>query len=178
MVYDGTKVNEGQKVKEGRKGDIMRSITDQIEAHLKKMLQVSDKGFIEVQRSEIAQVFACVPSQINYVLTTRFSPEQGYLVESRRGGGGYLRIIKLELDDDQLFFELLASMEGSMIPQTAGEGLVERLIDEGFLTEREGLLMKSVISRDAIPVALPQRDLLRGSILKAMLLTLLRDEFK
>lgn len=157
----------------------MRSLADQIEAYIKKMLELSDKGVIEVQRSEIAEIFACVPSQINYVLTTRFGPEKGYLVESRRGGGGYLRIIKLEADNDnEWIVDLVSTVENSLISQQAGEGLLERLLEEGFLTPREVYLLKAVISREALQVPLPQRDLLRAHILKAVLVTLLRDEFQ
>lgn len=155
----------------------MRSIADQIEAYFKKLLRISKGGVIEVQRSEIAQLFACVPSQINYVLTTRFSPEQGYLVESRRGGGGYLRIIKLEWDNKQWFLDLLTSMEETLVSQQAGEGLLARLSEEGLLTKRETLLLQAIISRETLPLPLTERGIIRANILKAMLTTLLRDEF-
>lgn len=179
MGYDGFKVKQGQKIKEGQKGDSMRSLADQIEAYIKKRLELSGRGMVELQRSEIAEIFACVPSQINYVLTTRFSPEQGYLVESRRGGGGYLRIIKLEPDNNnEWIFDLISTVENSLISQQAGEGLLERLLEENILTLREACLLKAVISREALQVPLPQRDLLRAHVLKAILVTLLRDEFQ
>lgn len=178
MVYDGIKVKEGQKISESQRGVSMRSIADKIEAHLKELLKTSGRGYIEIQRSEIAQTFACVPSQINYVLTTRFSPEQGYLVESRRGGGGYLRITKLDVDDDEWLLEVLDTIENSLVSQQVGEGLIKRLKEEGLLTDREALLVKAVISREALPLALPQRDYVRASVLKAVLTVLLRDEFR
>lgn len=156
----------------------MRSLADRIEAYIKQMLEVSEQGFVELQRSEIAQIFACVPSQINYVLSTRFSPEQGYLVESRRGGGGYLRIIKLDVDSKEWLSDLIAMVDNSFVSQQAGEGLVDRLLEEEFLTGREALLVKAIISREALPVPLPQRDLVRAHLLKAVLVTLMRDEFQ
>ncbi|NLC77568.1 MAG: CtsR family transcriptional regulator [Clostridia bacterium] len=156
----------------------MRSLADRIEAYIKQMLEVSEQGFVELQRSEIAQIFACVPSQINYVLSTRFSPEQGYLVESRRGGGGYLRIIKLDVDSKEWLSDLIAMVDNSFVSQQAGEGLVDRLLEEEFLTDREALLVKAIISREALPVPLPQRDLVRAHLLKAVLVTLMRDEFQ
>lgn len=156
----------------------MRSLADRIEAYIKQMLEVSEQGFVELQRSEIAQIFACVPSQINYVLSTRFSPEQGYLVESRRGGGGYLRIIKLDVDSKEWLSDLIAMVDNSFVSQQAGEGLVDRLLEEEFLTDREALLVKAIISREALPVPLPQRDLVRAQLLKAVLVTLMRDEFQ
>lgn len=156
----------------------MRSLADRIEAYIKQMLEVSEQGFVELQRSEIAQIFACVPSQINYVLSTRFSPEQGYLVESRRGGGGYLRIIKLDVDSKEWLSDLIAMVDNSFVSQQAGEGLVDRLLEEEFLTDREALLVKAIISREALPVPLPQRDLVRAHLLKAVLVTLMRDELQ
>jgi len=156
----------------------MRSIADKIEAHLKELLKASGRGYIEIQRSEIAQTFACVPSQINYVLTTRFSPEQGYLVESRRGGGGYLRITKLKVDENEWLLEVLEDLDNSFLSQQAGEGLVTRLAEEGLLTEREALLLKAAISREALPIALPDRDYVRASLLKAVLTVLLRERFQ
>ncbi|HHX50661.1 MAG TPA: CtsR family transcriptional regulator [Clostridia bacterium] len=155
----------------------MRSLADQIEHYLKKRLAASAERLIEIQRNEIAEIFACVPSQINYVLTTRFGPEQGYLVESRRGGGGYLRIIKLELKENQLITDLLEEVSDTLVTQAEGESLIGLLEEEGFLTEREGLLMRAVIDRNNLPVELPQRDLVRACILRAMLYVISRKEF-
>lgn len=73
----------------------MRNISDIIEEYLKEIMQRNDKQIIEIKRSEIADQFECVPSQINYVINTRFTLEKGYLVESKRGGGGYIRISRV-----------------------------------------------------------------------------------
>ncbi|NLC39214.1 MAG: CtsR family transcriptional regulator, partial [Clostridia bacterium] len=113
----------------------MRSLADRIEHYLKKRLEASSERLIEIQRSEIAEIFACVPSQISYVLATRFGPEQGYLVESRRGGGGYLRIIKLELEENQLIADLLEGISNRLVSQEEGESLINLLEEEGFLTK-------------------------------------------
>ncbi len=156
----------------------MRSIADQIEAYLIELLQLSEESVIEIQRSEIAQVFACVPSQINYVLTTRFGPEQGYLVESRRGGGGYLRITRVEMSDNELLESLLDFLEETLVSFHGGERLLIRLLEEGFLTKREALLMRNVIGPQALGNALPHPDFVRANILRTMLQTFLRDEFK
>ncbi|MGI6551987.1 MAG: CtsR family transcriptional regulator [Bacillota bacterium] len=156
----------------------MRSLADRIEHYLKKRLEASSERLIEIQRSEIAEIFACVPSQISYVLATRFGPEQGYLVESRRGGGGYLRIIKLELEENQLIADLLEGISNRLVSQEEGESLINLLEEEGFLTKREGLLMRAVIDRNYLPVELPQRDLVRAGILRAMLYAISRKEFR
>lgn len=154
----------------------MRSLADRIENYIKELLQVSH-GCVEVQRNELAQLFACVPSQINYVLSTRFTVEQGYLVESRRGGGGYLKIIKLPLGNGEKLRRLIDASANQLTSQQVGEGLINRLLEEGFLTRREALLLQAVIRRDTLGASFPEGDLLRSRILKAVLLTILRDDF-
>lgn len=153
----------------------MRSLADKIENYLKELLQRS-QGSVEIQRSELAQVFACVPSQINYVLSTRFTVEQGYLVESRRGGGGYVRIVKLPLNGEKPLRRLIEASVERRTSQQVAEGLIDRLVEEGFLTRREGKLMRAVVDRDVLAIPLPERDLLRSRIIRAMLLTILQDD--
>lgn len=82
----------------------MRNISNIIENHLKIILDQSKKGYIEIQRSELADQFQCVPSQINYVINTRFTVEKGYLVESKRGGGGFIRIRRCNLSKTKNFY--------------------------------------------------------------------------
>ncbi|WP_227764058.1 CtsR family transcriptional regulator [Zhaonella formicivorans] len=156
----------------------MGSLADEIESYIKKALEQNKDGIVELQRNDLAIKFNCAPSQINYVLSTRFTVERGYLVESRRGGGGFVRIVKLSINEEADLYRLINENIGQMASQAVGEGLIARLVEEGFLTEREGLLMKAVIHRDVIQLELPHRDLIRASILRAMLLTLLRDEFQ
>lgn len=156
---------------------LMRSLADQIERYIKRLLEQQEEGVVELRRNDLAKIFQCVPSQINYVLSTRFALEQGYLVESRRGGGGYIRIVKLQMEDDKKLRELIDKTSNNLISQQVGEGLIERLQEEGFLTRREAMLVKAVIRREALPLELPLRDMVRANILKAVLLTLTRDEF-
>lgn len=156
----------------------MASLADEIERYIKHILEKCQDATLELQRNELANHFGCAPSQINYVLSTRFTVERGYLVESRRGGGGFVRIVKLPMNGSADFYRLLNENIGKMISQTAGEGLIMRLVEEGFLTQREGRLMRAIIDREVIPLDLPQRDVIRANILRAMLLTLLREEFQ
>ncbi|MDS1030379.1 CtsR family transcriptional regulator [Bacillota bacterium LX-D] len=156
----------------------MGSLVDAIEAYIKYNLEKSPTNYVELQRSELALKFACVPSQINYVLSTRFTVEQGYLVESRRGGGGYLRIVKLPINQDEHLYRLINESIGKIVNQAAGEGLIKRLLEEGFLTKREGMLMKAIIKNESIPLEGMQRDLVRANLLRVMLLTILREEFQ
>lgn len=152
----------------------MRTLADEIENYLKELLGRS-QGSVEIQRGELAQVFACVPSQINYVLSTRFTVEQGYLVESRRGGGGYVRIVKLPLNDEKPLRRLIEASGERMTSQRVAEGLIGRLVEEGFLTSREGKLMRAVVNREVLAIPLPERDLLRSRLIRAMLLTILQE---
>lgn len=151
----------------------MRNISDLIEQYLKQMIRESAEGTVEIQRSELADKFSCVPSQINYVIATRFTLEQGYLVESKRGGGGYIRIRKLELPTHQPIHEHVLRTIGSRIDQSAAEGLISQLEEANLLNAREAKLLKAAVTREAIAVNLPLRDELRARLLKAMLIALL-----
>ncbi|KAB2329187.1 CtsR family transcriptional regulator [Cytobacillus depressus] len=150
----------------------MRNISDIIEDYLKKVLEMSEREIVEIKRSEIADKFQCVPSQINYVINTRFTIEKGYAVESKRGGGGYIRIMKVQSHDDAHLIEQLLSLIQSRLAQSSAEDVIFRLVEEGIITEREAKIMLSVIDRSVLYIDLPFRDELRARILKAMLTTL------
>ncbi|WP_396021197.1 CtsR family transcriptional regulator [Bacillus sp. S/N-304-OC-R1] len=133
---------------------------------------MSEKEIVEIKRSEIADKFQCVPSQINYVINTRFTIEKGYAVESKRGGGGYIRIMKVQTHDDAHLIEQLLSLIQSRIAQSSAEDVIIRLVEEEIITEREAKIMLSVIDRSVLYIELPYRDELRARMLKAMLTTL------
>lgn len=151
----------------------MRNISDLIEHYLKQILQSSSEGSVEIQRSELADKFSCVPSQINYVISTRFTLEKGYYVESKRGGGGYIRIQRVDLPSLEAIQRHVAHTVGAEIDQTAAEGLIYQLEEAEFLTEREARLIRAAINREALAIGLPIRDQIRAKMLKAMLVTLL-----
>ncbi|MCU9594000.1 CtsR family transcriptional regulator [Caldibacillus thermolactis] len=150
----------------------MRSISDIIEEYLKKILEKSKDDILEIKRSEIASKFQCVPSQINYVINTRFTIERGYLVESKRGGGGYIRIIKVRPNSKKQFIDQMLSLVGNKISQTAATDIIENLLTEEVITNREARLMLNALDRSIIYLDLPERDFLRARILKAMLISL------
>ncbi|HHT02240.1 MAG TPA: CtsR family transcriptional regulator [Firmicutes bacterium] len=147
----------------------MSSLSDSIELYLLQLLEQSS-GAIEIQRNELADRFRCVPSQINYVLATRFSPERGFLIESRRGGGGYVRILRMKLDSPH---RILKEMDDTL-DQRAALGYVARFKESGFLTEREAAIIMAALDRQVLKLGLPQRDILRANLLKVMLLAVLR----
>jgi transcriptional regulator of stress and heat shock response len=147
------------------------NISDFIENYLKKILQQSKSGVVELQRSELAELFQCVPSQINYVISTRFSTDHGYIVESKRGGGGYIRIRQVRLDEDEPLLRIIRSL-GNAISQREAEGVIERLRRENIVTAREAVMLKAAVSRDSLYVDLPIRDEMRARLLTQMLMAL------
>lgn len=150
----------------------MSNISDVIEQYLKKILQAQGKNVIEIKRSEIADQFQCVPSQINYVINTRFTVEKGYIVESKRGGGGYIRIIKVvHQDKSELIDEIIAMIQPEVTQQTAMD-VLSRLVEEDLITEREMKIMASIMDRNVLAFQLPVRDEIRSRLLTTMLSTL------
>ncbi|MEH7108938.1 MULTISPECIES: CtsR family transcriptional regulator [Bacillaceae] len=150
----------------------MRNISDIIERYLKQVLEMSEKELVEIKRSEIADKFQCVPSQINYVINTRFTIERGYLVESKRGGGGYIRIMKVQSHDSVDLIDQLIVLVDDRVSQSSAEDVIIRLVQEEIITNREAKIMLSVIDRSVLYIDLPYRDELRARMLKAMLTSL------
>ena len=147
----------------------MSSISDVIEQYLKKVLNSKGKNAIEIKRSEIANQFQCVPSQINYVINTRFTMEKGYIVESKRGGGGYIRIMRVQHQDKADLIDAIIKMVNPHVSQQAAVHVLERLLDEEIITVREEKIMLSAINRSTLAFQLPFRDEVRARILTAML---------
>lgn len=151
----------------------MRNISDIIEQYLKNILHESPEGTVEIQRNDLADQFSCVPSQINYVISTRFTLEKGYLVQSKRGGGGYIRIQRFELPQNVALHAHLNHTIGAEIDQSAAEGLIYQLEEASFLSKREACLIRAAVSRDCLTIKLPYRDEVRAKIMKAMIISLL-----
>lgn len=150
----------------------LKNISDIIEGYLKKILLNSDGDIVEIKRSELARQFQCVPSQINYVIGTRFTIEKGYLVESKRGGGGYIRIIKVRPHNEMALFDQIIQLIGRGIDQQAAENIIIRLYEEQAITKRESNLMLSVMERTNFQTSIQHRDEIRANLLRAMLNTL------
>lgn len=150
----------------------MRNISDIIEGYLKQVIELGGTGHIEIKRSELADKFQCVPSQINYVINTRFTAERGYLVESKRGGGGYIRILRVEVHSKTDLLDDIIAQVGDHIAQSATEHIVYRLVEEEVVTKREATLIQAATHRSTLPLPLPLRDQVRAYVLKAMLQTL------
>ncbi|MDY6065174.1 MAG: CtsR family transcriptional regulator [Finegoldia sp.] len=153
----------------------MAGLSNEIELFLKNLLQKSDQDYIEIGRNELANRFNCAPSQINYVLTTRFTPYKGYYIESRRGGRGYIKIIKLQLEEMDSVDKLIADAIGDSITKDKSKNLIKAMLDEKLMTEREALLISHAIEDKALTrVAFDKRNEVRADILKNVLLAYLR----
>lgn len=148
----------------------MRNISDIIEKYIKEILDSSD--IIKLKRSELAEKFQCVPSQINYVLKTRFSIERGYVVESKRGGGGYIQVIKVRPVTDADLIDEMINLIGYRLTENMAESIIVHLLEEQVISEREARLMVSAIDRTIPDLEVPLRDEMRAHILKAMLQSL------
>jgi len=152
------------------------NLADRIEEYLKMILDDAQEGYVVLQRGFLADFFSCAPSQINYVLTTRFTAEKGYIVESRRGGGGYLRIIKLGLDPEGKFQRLMAELIGEEMSQTRAYNLIERLLEEEILTEREAVIIKGIFADRLLADLTPKPNKLRARLMKNILANICRDD--
>ncbi|MBR2473879.1 MAG: CtsR family transcriptional regulator [Clostridia bacterium] len=119
-------------------------ISDVIEKMLIKML-TDEGGQLELRRNELAERLGCVPSQINYVITSRFTPERGYVIESRRGGGGYIRITKKMIHNDEYLMHLFCAV-GDVIDRRSATLYVLELLERGLVTDREGRILSAVLS--------------------------------
>lgn len=145
-----------------------QNISDIIEAYLKKILADSEQ--IEIRRSEIAKLFNCVPSQINYVINTRFTEQRGYVVNSKRGGGGYIRIVKVQFLDDREFLEALINSIDQQISQSDTLAVIQKLYDEEIISQKEGNLILAATSPQTLALNDKQgEDRLRAQILVAVL---------
>jgi len=151
----------------------MARLSDIIEEFIKNMIDEMD-GVIEIQRNELANYFNCVPSQINYVIDTRFTSERGYLVESRRGGGGHIKIKRINFSKPSSYFMHIINSIGEEITQQAAEVFIQNFLDYELISKREALLLKSATSDKALSlVPFEFRANIRASILKNMLVSLL-----
>lgn len=130
-------------------------------------------GNVEIQRNELANSFGCVPSQINYVITSRFTPEQGYIVESRRGGGGYIRITRVTADRRMAVMHIVGSI-GDRISTATASAILNNMAQQEMISGYDAALLGAALS-DKAYAAVPaeNRDQLRASLMKNLLITIL-----
>jgi transcriptional regulator CtsR len=149
----------------------LSNLSDIIEGFIKELMDANNNDAIEIQRNILAQQFDCSPSQINYVLTTRFTNDRGYVVESRRGGGGYIRIFKVRSSMEDELKRILNETIGDSITLNKSIDLVNALLEREVITEGERAIMQSVLSDRVLNiVAYEDRNRLRADLLKEMIL--------
>lgn len=145
-------------------------ISDLITQEILRMLNESDENTAEIQRNDFASLIGCAPSQINYVLSSRFTPEHGYIIESRRGGGGYIKISRVVMRNSTAFMHIINSI-GDSIDTMSARIVIENCLQSELVSKETARLMYAALSNNvmrSVPVAL--QDCLRAAILKEMLL--------
>lgn len=152
----------------------MSTISKRIEVYLKLLINDSEDKVIEIQRNALAEHFNCVPSQINYVLSTRFSSDQGYTIETRRGGGGFVRIKKQDLGLKETIESLTPETSQDLFDKENLHSFLDRLKEEDFLSNRENYLLKNIFSSeifDQIPnnKSMKIKSSLLRDVLKALI---------
>ena len=144
-------------------------MSDMIEEFIKDLFNEND--YIEIQRNDLAEHFNCVPSQINYVISTRFQPEHGYYVESKRGGGGHITIKKVNITKSNYIMHIIAGIEDRITSQEV-DIFISNLLSYDVITEAQAKLLKVATSDNVLIVPNEYRDSLRASIFKNMLINL------
>ena len=146
-------------------------MSDVIAARILELIDESDENIAEIQRNELASVLGCVPSQINYVLSSRFTPEHGYIIESRRGGGGYIRVSRIKLNRSSAIMHIINSIGKSLDPMDV-RVIIENCCRSGLISDDAAKLINAAVSTSAM-ACIPQeyREYFRASVVKQMLLT-------
>ena len=143
------------------------AMSDRIEAFIVELLKDGEMSGLEIGRNELAGIFNCVPSQINYVIKTRFGPDRGYIVESRRGGGGYIRIKRIEKDLYGDFARILENIRDG-VSEVKAAAIIEYLFETGRISK----MQKDIISAACLEGVLGDEDKIRGKILTNILIKL------
>ncbi len=147
-------------------------LSEQIANLIEELLNEKD-GVLEIGRNELASRMGCVPSQINYVITSRFTPQKGYIVESRRGGGGYIKITRVRMGRGQYLMHVFNAI-GDAITYDEARSFTVHLLRNQIVTEREAELIVSALSEAPLSAVGEQeaRNRLRAEIFKSMILKL------
>ena len=144
-------------------------MSDKIESFITELLkEEAENEWLELKRNELASFFNCVPSQINYVIATRFCPERGFMVESRRGGGGYVRIRRIACDLENPAFAVISAI-GNTLTYTDAKAYLMRLVQYNAINNREAEIMLAAIKDSSLLITQPDKDRIRAVIMKNML---------
>ena len=154
------------------------SLTKIIEEYIAQLLEENEEGDISLRRKDLAERFGCVPSQINYVLRSRFAPENGFLVESQRGGHGYIKVIQLTFSNCDEEVVHLADLVVTAITEQETRKLLVNLQNRDVISPRERLIIEVALrsqeenGRSLFDISPYRRDLMRAELLKKILTSL------
>lgn len=154
----------------------MSRLSDIIEQFIKGLMEDASTGMLEIRRNELADHFNCAPSQINYVLATRFTIDKGYYIVSRRGGGGFIRIQKLDTESKPYIGRIILEYIGDSISQFDAVRILDNMEKKGIITPREREIMEAAINEKSLNVFSPSKDIVRAGLLKSMLSVLIRRD--
>jgi transcriptional regulator CtsR len=146
----------------------MGNLADYIEAHIKNLFNRATKEVIELQRRELAEQFGCVPSQITYVLSTRFTLDRGYVVESYRGGGGYIRIVRITKDPEDIV-NLVSEKTVTGLSEKELTGVLSHLIELKRISTAEAIMIRAIIEEELKGVSSSDKDIFRAKLLRTVL---------
>lgn len=147
----------------------MARLSDIIEGFIKELLEETESSEVEIGRNELANHFSCSPSQINYVLSTRFSNKSGYYVESRRGGGGYIKVTKLKFENNEPLIKIIEEKIDDSVTYETARLIIKGFLERGLVSERENLIMMAALNDRTLDTQDEDKNKLRSKILKAML---------
>lgn len=152
----------------------MANISDIIEQFILKTL--GDDDSVDISRNELAAFFSCAPSQINYVLETRFTVDRGFVKESRRGGGGYIKISKINLNDDEYMNKLILESVGEELSSKRLSQILDKLLNEKIISVREKDIIFSALNDTSLSMPFTIKDSIRARAFKNILTTLLKSK--
>ena len=150
----------------------MASISDIIENFIIKTM--GDDDSVDISRNELASFFSCAPSQINYVLETRFTVDRGFIKESHRGGGGFIKISKIRFEDDDYIKDLVLESVGDELSDKRMVQIIDRLVRENVLSQKEAQMIRICLSDDSLAMPFVMRDKVRARSFKAVLIHTLK----
>ena len=151
----------------------MAQLSDNIEQFIKDLMH--EDAHIDLRRNELAQHFGCAPSQINYVLATRFSVDHGYVIESRRGGGGYVRIVRMAQRPEGNLLSLLLNRVGGSVSEEVAAAIIQHLLEQKIVTLNEARIMRSAVNESALTLPVSAKDALRAGVMRNMLIQVFRN---
>lgn len=151
----------------------MARLSDIIEDFIKEMFQENNESELQIKRNELANYFSCAPSQINYVLTTRFTEDKGYYIESKRGGGGCIIIRRIEFTNNKNLKELIVDRIGNSITYDNAINIIDGLVEMAVITEREAIIMKIAINDRVFRNIDISKNMLRANILKNIIMVII-----